>query len=262
MAGFLYFLEGCGPGQVADVLPLRGLAHLSSERMRVRGVSCGPGKADGVVIADRDQVDAGQVGYWPDKQAWFRVPKASAWCGFFTDAKPGPADLVRARLVPGEDVELGDGNLWHVPHAIDYGGPGLPRVMQLDDEGHWVPGDIVAEYRTLWDLAWEWRDAIDQLCAWGDEHERDGQPTFDGYADPRLEFNWIFSRSVQVLQTNYAIGPTEASSLGLFVTGRQWAILQALCDSQGLQKIMEGAVAEDQKKTDASPDTAVGSAAD
>lgn len=257
MAGFLYFLEGCGPGQVADVLPARGLAHLSAERMRVRGVSGGPGGTNGVVIADRDQVDAGQVGYWPDKQTWRKIPQASAWCGYSNDAKPGPADLARCEVVAGEDVRLGDGNLWHVPHAIDYSGPGLPRVMQLDDNGHWVPGDIVTERRALWKLAWDWREAIDALCAWRDE-----RGSFDGFTDERMTFDWIFSRSVQVLQANYVIGAAEASILGLFVTGNQWAILQALCDHQGMLKIMEGAVAGEQKKTDGTPDTTPGSAAD
>ncbi len=260
MPGFLYFLEDCSLGQVRDLLPMRELGYLPADKLRMRGVSHGPGGRDGIVVGNSDQLEAGQVGYWQGKQIWRRVPRQAAWTGYFIDSRPGPEDLVRGEIVPGEDVRLGDGNLWHVPHAIDFHGPGLSRVMELDDDGRWVAGEVVPEHRALWDLAWQWRDALDELCRWGDAHkDSGGNPQFDGFSDERMTADWIFSRSVHVLQTNYVVGQAEAAMLGLFVTGGQWTVLQALCDAQGLRQIMEGAVAEEQKKTAGSPDTTPGS---
>lgn len=267
MSGFVYFLEGCSIGQVRQVMPSRGLGYVASPSLRMRDAMRGPGGAGGVVVADAGRVEPEQIGYFPDQQTWHRVPATEpggeAWVGMMRSSVPGPADLVRAELVAGEDVRLGDEQLWHVPHAIDYhGGPGLDRTFELDAGGRWVSGPIVAKHRRLWDLAWEWRGVLDDLTAWGSEHtDAAGGPDLESYQDPRLELDWILARSVEVLQTNYVIGTVEASMLGLFVSGGRWTVLQALCDSRSFVAMMRMAVDREQKKTDAGPCTTPGEAA-
>ena len=121
-------------------------------------------------------------------------------------------------------------------------------------------GQIVPRYRWLWDLAWQWRDAIDRLVDWGDAHaDEAGEPSFAGFRDERLELDWIAQRSVEVLAVNYAIGPVEAAMLGLLVTGRRWAVLNALCDMGGFRRIVEAVTSE--KKTAGMPATGPGSEA-
>jgi hypothetical protein len=259
MAGFLYFLEGARENQARDILPKRGLGHVVSDRLAKRGTNTGPGGRPGLVVADSRRVTAGKVGFWPETQTWRKVPgHEDAWVGAVDGELPGPEDLARPAMVAGEDVELGDGRLWHVPHAIDYEGPGLDRVMELGEDGRWRPGEVVAPLKPLWDLAWEWRDAIDGLTAYGAEHaDESGQPVFDGFEDERLEADWLLDKSVFVLQTNYVIGRVEAAMLGLFVSGRRWSVLHALCDAGGLKRIVEAAQSE-QKKTDGTPGTSAG----
>lgn len=259
MSGFLYFLEGANEAQGRELLSLRGLGHVAAPSLSTRGANTGPGGVGGIVLADSLRVAGGLIGFYPDQQTWRQVPgQEGAWVGLMNQERPGPADLARAERIAGEDVELGDGSLWHVPHAVDFGGGGLDRTIELDEEGRWRAGQIVPEYRWLWDLAWQWRDAIDGLVAWGDEHaDEAGEPSFAGFADQRLELDWIASRSVEVLAANYVIGPVEAAMLGLLVTGRRWAVLNALCDMGSFRRIAEAAVGE--KKTGDGPATGPGS---
>lgn len=245
MSGFLYFLESCQVGQVHDLLPKSGLRYVLTPSLMSREASTGPGAMSGVVVADSNHVAASDLGFFPDRQTWRRKPgQEGVWVGV-GGVKPGPEDLQLPVLLSGADVIMGDGQSWRVPFARY-----LPRMMELDDQGRWVVGNVVERYRSLYEIAIEWLDAKTSVFQWMDDH--DGSA--DEYQDQRLELDWLFSRSVDVLAANYAIGPVESSFLGLFVTGSRFSVLDALIDEAGLAAIMRGAV-DEQKKTGEIHDT-------
>jgi hypothetical protein len=236
MAGLLYYLPGKTRGVKVDELRAAGLAHAfdagreTCTAVEVRG---GPDKATGVVVADHRRVPPAQIGYYADKQTWRRIPKSTAWVGFYAAERPTPSDLARdALLSTGYLVKLCDGQEWSIPVArgvLDGAGEGplvcsmLPESTTIDDDGQWQAGGVLPQYAELWRIAERWWDCIVQSAAKAEDVEGDSPQVV-------FEFEELNDAALVALAANYHVDRAEVALLGLFDDRCTPAVLNALVD--------------------------------
>ena len=233
MAGFLYYLPELDRSIKIDDARAAGLGYAFARRI------CGntfhttePFGGPGVVFADPDRV--AKIGFYKE-QTWRPVPGKPYWIGFYPERRPGPADLARPKMLDGHFVRLADGNDWLVPVARGWhdedGGAGwyhaVPRTADLDDAGNWIQGDVVAEYRELWDLA----------TAWWDVKAAAADAVADDAGGERVAVPWSLNTlagsldaAVAALAVNYRLSKFEVAALGLFDTHSAQRILDAVVD--------------------------------
>ena len=208
MSGFLYYLPGKDRDIKLPEIGAAGLGYAFESSPTPCRVERGPGGGgSGVVLADGDAVS--KVGFYPEEQTWRRVPDTTAWVGYFNDDKPGPEDLQRAQVLDGYFVMLGDGNRWIVPVAREPAdgdteitwSSRLPKLLELDDDGQYTAGDVLPKFRGLVDAATAWFEAV--------------EATEDG-GEVGMSFPMQVVTALDILKSNYRIGPAEAVALGLF----------------------------------------------
>ena len=255
MAGFIYCLPPAG-GTAADRVAACGLSYAIRESISARECSEGPGGTAGLLVADPSTSPI--LKYDPAGQTWARcwrpAGKPTPWIGYSNADPPKPGDLIKPSTLKGHDVELNDGNEWHVPIArsietisgVRYMVINLPRVMTIDDEGEWAEGDVVAEFAPLWEIAAKWWDhwtlAAKQALAGDGEIDKPVEVEV-------VEFNPAHEYAVTVLGYNYKIGRDEVAALGMFrlennVPVSAYAVLNALIDMPAM-RVLESA----EKKT-------------
>ena len=165
----------------------------------------------------------------PMEATWRNMPGLDGfWLGVFEDDKPGPEQLRRERQIKGHDVVLGDGNSWHIPcarvwmgewGALQHINP-LPRSMRLDNEGEWVLGEVVQDYRPLWEAGVAAWDAIADRA---DAARNGDEIPLRNFKD---EGKWIST----ALEVNYRIRQIELSELNLLDEINREEILYAMID--------------------------------
>ena len=203
MAGFLYFRAGDTRSVDHRSAAELGLDYaLSDAQLTSREAIAGPAGLRGVVFADeRQQAEA--PGYYADRQVWRELPRHEGrprlFVGYYRDAKPTPAELLRERSLPGLIVTMADGLPWQVPEVISReSGESecrLPCQLDYDLDGRIVPGEPIEAYRVLWELITPIAAAL-----------FDGEPLDDGQVQRGV---------VALLQANYRVALPELVQLGV-----------------------------------------------
>jgi hypothetical protein len=108
-------------------------------------------------------------------------------------------------MIPGKAVELGDGLRWLIPRLSAYvGGEGfsfdLPCYADLSDDGRWINGQVIEEYRPAQQIA---------------QRLHDGMIRAELGLAPRLSSEEVLILSAEILQLNYRIGGLECAMLRL-----------------------------------------------
>lgn len=166
-----------------------------------------------------------------DKQTWRKLPGdrmgAPVYVGYWNEAKPGPEELVRDTMLPGYPYELMDGHVWRVPLVRRYEGEvhccSLPRLMDFDEDGNPIDGDVMQQYRHLWELT---KPVVDDLLLQYGLAEESPQP---------LGKNDTVKIAVSLLQANYRVSlpelvmlqslPNDGTVDGLCATACDWPAL-------------------------------------
>lgn len=229
MAGFLYFVEG-EPRNAIDIIADHGLGHALESTCVLSPITLGatPSGNAGCILDDPKRHESSPC-YRVDQQTWQRL--GDLWVGYWKDDPPKPSDLERASLIPGYEIELGDGNLWRVPLARQYVrtheqngtfGSQLPHKLAIDQSGQWTMGPVVDRYATVWKLSIGffdlWHAALLAAIESGDDSF-----VFD-YDAPQ-------HTAITVLSENYAISDIEASLIGLLLSDdTAGKIMRAACD--------------------------------
>jgi hypothetical protein len=220
MAGFVYYLPHVTRTISPEQIRAAGLAYALPRRIASAGVARGPDGGGGIVFADGDRVDAGAVGYFPDRQEWMQAPGGLAWVGLDRAARPGPDDLVRPETLDGHRVLLGDGLEWLIPAVRGWQVAGeraclLPKAATLDAAGNWASGEILEPFAGLWDAALRWWDSV-----------------YEAAQDDRASFTYsgLFDAAVVALQAHYRVGKVEAALLKLLTTKSAVAVMDAVAD--------------------------------
>ncbi len=218
MSQFLYYIPG-GTGHGADLDDF-GISHVGDGcTVDMRGVNGGPDKDVGFIAKP---VGEGKLGYYPDEQTWWPVFKRGdeppVWLGMYTDAPPAPRELLKKHPVNGVDLELGDGNVWHVPEVMDlFGAPKLPIRYQLDPQGREtqtiMPRYIDAAEKVEAHRHWWWNET---------QRQRRGE-TENLY---RRNVEDLIETCVAVLSVNYRVTRAEVMALGLLTTDTRWRIIE------------------------------------
>ena len=232
MSGFLYFVEAPSE-KPADVETLRkagiyyafddgGFQGMPPTTFVRSGIDGKPG-----YIFGRD-LGKYQMGYTPDKQRWKKIPGTQSHVGVYLEALPHPDSLRRRDFMDGWKIRLEDGNEWTVPIARVFqegeSGICLPRYLDLDDSGKWIPGDVSDQYARLGQIAdvfWQaWYPAMTESMEKTDENIP-------------VEYDDPIGDAMIVLGSNYRLSGPEIALLRLFVTRGEAvaiAVLERLCD--------------------------------
>lgn len=228
---FLYFLPGQKTKPDQERLAAAGVAYAFESAPNFWGVNSGPDGQPGVVLSTLDNQR-----YKPDEQEWLQLDRVRCtWIGLPYGAKVSPVDVARRDPLPGDLVELADGQKWLAPVARaavpETGNPfayavNLPQRSTRCEDGYWVPGPIVARYEHLWTIATAWHDHYFSAPIDGGEPDHiEGDP-FEGEGC----FDRCHDYALQCLAANYRIGPAEADFLGLLTVEKAKAVLNTLID--------------------------------
>jgi len=233
MAGFLYYLPGTKRNEVnAELLRKLGLGHLLDDpagttfRLTMTEVARGPGEGRaGLVAGDPRRVTGGRIGFYPQEQAWRAVLGSAgrAWVGYYLEQQPRPEELARAGALDGHSLLLNDGQRWVIPvirgvseeedQLVGY--CAAPRLVDWDEKGERVAGEVVPRYRKFWELACLWFD-LARGRALGEMIPE----TLEALDD----------LPVLALATNYAVSKTEIGMLGLLTTDLERRVCQVVID--------------------------------
>lgn len=202
---FLYYRPGHNRSVSFDDVKHWGLEY-AFDKAPVSG-QCQGGTPDGgsgfVFIGSRANGETPLMNL--EKQTWRKLPGdrmgAPVYCGMWNESKPTPDELVRATTLTGYAYALADGHEWRVPLVRRYGDDGhsccLPRLLDFDDNGKAIDGEVIAQYRSLWDLT---KPIMDDLLATYDLGEMPEQP---------LTRQQAADIAVQLLQVNYRVALPE-----------------------------------------------------
>lgn len=231
MSGFLYFVPNT---QAVGDAALRRLSIGGIDPRHYEQGQCmtGPGGGSGVMI--RASGGKGGMGYNEKAQTWVPGPGKRYWLGYETALRPGPADLERDRRILGEDVELEDGNLWHVPKArlsvCDTPPLTLPHVYGVDADGN-ATEVVRQDCMALWEAASEYWAV---LCALA---EKDAEVT--------MSYDRQFEIVCMALGANYRVGPLEVRALEIVSTDKASDVCDVLVDLRGFKAVMAGLADEE-----------------
>jgi hypothetical protein len=202
MSQLLYFIEheSVGSQSLYESLGL-AYAKLSPYRPATRG----PGDVAGIVAG----VSSEGLGFFGEQQEWHDFGERNGrrvWCGWFRDAKPGPADLDTDHALPGHQVRLFDDRDWLVPTAVQFAdgafGRALPAAVRMNGAGELSPGEVKPRYSQLWSIASDFWERFHGARADG-----------EGVRFTLAEAN---QQAVDVLAVNYRLSIREAYAFGLF----------------------------------------------
>lgn len=207
MSGFLYFAAGVEATitlERAKQLDLGYAFDAAPGSAKLEGRT--PSGGVGMLFADPSRLGEATFAYMPDAQEWIKRPgDDSIWLGWYKKLPPTPAELGRAKGLPGEALELGDGRRWMIPRLLYYsGGDGfvldLPCRAKLLESGEWGNGEVLEKYAA----AAEFGERLYQ----GMVRSELGQA-------PRLTTTEMLDIACELLSINYAVHKLEVSALGL-----------------------------------------------
>lgn len=208
MSGFLY--AACGDQRPAahDLLDAWGMRRLfTAGSLKLASIENRPvnsafisGKQANLFL-DPSRHEDRSIGYYPDTQTWRKLPamagRPEMWIGFWNDAPPKPADLLRADRLPARaTVEMGGGLQWAIPQLceLDDDGKGpclLPGREDFNNEGELFVAAPEGEDGELWDL-------IYPLAL-----------RMYGFAQPEPTIDDLRTGAIALLARNYAVGMPE-----------------------------------------------------
>ncbi len=202
MSAFLYFFPDHphAIAKAADIPPACKLDTILDGAKLAYGLgrTAGPEGTSGFMIAVRpgDEAKAARCGYHPDEQRWAKVcadGKVTHWLGYEKATPPGPADLARPRMVPGDLVRLADGNEWVIP-CIHVPLTTLPLVFRADQDGQSVLS-VPERYEDICRLGATWFDRVARA--------------------EKLPYDEWLNFAAALLGLNYRLGLREILEIGL-----------------------------------------------
>lgn len=251
MAGLLYFAKGFRQPVTLELAKQWGLGYAFEESV-AKCEARHPEHGDGQLFADIKRLNGEPLAIDASRQEWTLLApqdpsRPELYVAYWSDNRPAPEEMSRRRMLPGHDVELGDGQVWSVPFALQWT-PDLSsrdcvleRRVRFDPiEQAWVCGDVEQRYAGLWKIAVrfaEWqaieiRNLLEAIE--GDGEKLDSSDELE----LTLTTNTALNDAATVLAVNYILGPVEASHLGL-VANQSTAgkILDAVVDGPTLERL-------------------------
>ncbi|MGB7325916.1 MAG: hypothetical protein WBD31_13660 [Rubripirellula sp.] len=187
-----------------------------------------PSGKKGITVVNRGTAES--ASYRPQDQTWVRRRGDDrVWIGYPKDSPPRLASLARQNLLHGADVELSDGSRIHIPHARRWSdiadrllwSVALPQSLRRNDDGQWVPDDVVIRYRSLWQLLCDYIDAADLALRTADAEP--GSPVY-------FSFPAINELAIAGIAANYRVTADEIEICGVYDQTVRDAVIAILKD--------------------------------
>lgn len=234
---FVYLIENASHASDALIVE-RGLGDVLERgfsRTGTNEIVCGGAARSGAVVS-QGAIDGRMLKKfeWTEKREITGAEgDGGIWIGMNRDAPPQEGELRRRKIIEGDAVKLGAGEVsYKVPKALVYYDLSLPPANALPGavvmrNGVWEKHCEDARMRKLHLIAFSIAEGV------------------LGGGEVRFDANF----AVEVLGLNYRIGVAEATLMRLlYPEGRIGEILEAFCDIGGARKLarekkMEPAVA-------------------
>ncbi|REJ65830.1 MAG: hypothetical protein DWQ31_16590 [Planctomycetota bacterium] len=240
MPAFLYFVPDHNTPVSLDDLRRWGLDY-AFERVPYHAHVQGP-TGSGTLLVDDRRLEPLTPTYRPEEQTWKKQPGRDFWVGWYNSRVPSMPDLERVEQLPGDRVELADGNRWLVPlvRFVDADSTpqiALPAYLDVDDDGKFIRGDTVEQYAWLvtqttpfWEAYHDaWTAAIEHQESLPEDASLEEQLKASQFT---IDCPTLVADAVAVLSANYRIGQREAMAMKLFRTDSgAGEILKAACDT-------------------------------
>jgi len=153
-----------------------GASAVNQQRMADVGLGYLPAVSGGADIIGPEQIrgrlfakNMELVRFDREHQTWIGAPKGDAdshpyWVGWDKESPPAPEDLARANMLAGDTITTVGGHRWQVPKIRDWfpaesteqlpaWSTRLPRMVTVDDYGKPAFGEVVRDFRGLFDLS-------------------------------------------------------------------------------------------------------------
>ena len=153
-----------------------GVPSVNRQKMLAAGLDYVDEVSGGADIIGPDNIrgclfgsDMTQLKFDRERQTWVGAPKGDSekhpyWVGWDKESPPTVEDLARPNLIPGETIKTVGGHCWQVPKIRNWSASesseqlpvwssNLPRMVTIDDHGKPEIGDVVREFRDLFDLS-------------------------------------------------------------------------------------------------------------
>lgn len=234
MTGFYYFI----PDEKSinrELLSKYGLEHIVDRtdsipyREIIRGID---GMRGTILGCGRNFTDPTQLRF-QDVPKWTQFSKQHsehrAYLGYDPDKLPTPAELERKSMLPGKPLKDELNRTWQLPtaHKVLHGTQ-LPRRIDEDEDGEYIYGEVVSQYRKLWDLVEQYM----QACVGAAEQAKE---------DDATEFSFTFGNAldfcVAAFSANYRVSRKELLVMEVLNTDLFQEVLPILIDASGLEQL-------------------------
>lgn len=168
-----------------------GLSQLQENASQQEILGNGPDGGAGVLYTWT--VPAGI--YFGTRATWIRQHTGAYWVGILPEHPPNPGDLLRPNVFDGEELALGDGNLWRIAAAGR-----LPQVYRINAATGELEQEIRSQFREYFEECQRWFNLLLSI----DSEKFQAMVPRDW---------WDFC--LRALSQNYRICPEVASYLGL-----------------------------------------------
>jgi hypothetical protein len=247
--------ESVAPGGVSTKRALCRAPGLGKIRFDDKGLVSGMGRSITSdawgVLGRRSEQEGLELLLNPEKQTWrvWRIFKEGAvergtlWVGYWTDRRPGPADLARERLWPTvETARLGDGRDWLLPVLRFHGGVWAgPNQFAFSDEGEW---EMEMEPRYA-PIAARGERLFQTLMAVPDDRwsalEPEMQEVYPKASEVETPMDKLEIAALicDALALNYCVSGPEVAMLGLLTDATREEAQTNLLGSQTLQRFVK-----------------------
>jgi len=226
--GMVYFIPNLREASDDDLLKA-GLGH-AFERLKrgavVTQVGCqhGPAGGQGVLVtagqgpisyAVGDVVESSEGRIVGTNQTWVKAVRFPWWMGWESAKLPTPAGLARSEQIKGENVELGDGNLWQMPkaRAFDVDDSMVQYTLLLPPKLDFVASDDPASEIPGYSLTVV--GVVDRYVELQRLSDRINDPPNEVRSNNVRMAELVIQCARVCLQTNYRVGVEEIRALGL-----------------------------------------------
>ena len=266
MSDLLYFIEKENGVISRDDLVKAGLnGPIDPARAMLpgRGVTSGPNGMNGAIFNFRPEdpmAQSSMVGYWPERQTWYKANKGRYWIGFENENPVRPQDLARENILPGHYIYLEDGNPWLIPVARHFAeGCALPKSIFLNDVGE-LTEDTLPKYFELSRFAERIFENFCTNTGIVDETLMGYGYTGDGFEENPADITFVdlIEWCSKALSLNYRISKWEVSALRLFSTESARLTARAIIDWPRIEKILNDLAKKNLAETPAGSVTADG----
>ena len=210
---FLYFIEGHHGGLGWEQADELGIVHvlMINSKPQSSHVTESPSGKPGMMYCPDSRFDL-PLSYREGAQEWLEF-SPGAWVGYYKSKKPTEESLRKHEQVGWRLVKMNDGEMWRVPVVLAFLSEEnikgeLPATVSMEG-GRFVRGEVVEEYRKLYERS---REFFDAWCSAAKE------AIYAGLDDYMVKFCEFEDLAADYLAVNYEIGKPEIALLGLFAT--------------------------------------------